>query len=161
MRKRIDELTRKDLLRDVDRVTIRRSKELPGRAKYAGIYPDYTINMQVDSSEMKGKYTVLIQMMEYPDLEPLEDLTVDEKVRLAMDGDLRINCSCKSFRYWGFEYITTQLSANRGPDQERFPEIRNPKLIGVMCKHCHKAVKGFGSNWLAITNDIKKERYLK
>ena len=161
MSKKLDELTRKDLLRDVDRVTQRRSSDLPGRARYKGIHTDYTLEMEVPSSDNKGSYTVSIQMVEYPELAPLEDLMVDEKVRLAMDGDLRISCTCPAFQFWGFAYITTQLSAKKGEDEDIFPEIRNPRLVGVMCKHCYKAVKSFGSNWLAITRDIEKDRYLR
>lgn len=156
---RVDELTRKDLLRDVDRVTVKRAADLR-RAKYRGIHSDYTIEMEVPSSTGDGSYTVFIQMVEYPELDQVEDLLVDEKVRLAMDGDLKIWCQCPAFRFFGFEYITTQLSANRGAPQERFPHTRNPKLVGVMCKHAYKAIKGFGSNWLAITNDIKNGRFL-
>ena len=158
---RINELTRRDLVSDVDSVTKQRSRQIQGSPTYQGMTRDYVIKMKVNSATGSGDYTVSIKLVELPSLLPEENMDTREKIRLAIDGDLKINCTCPAFRYFGFEYITTQLNSIEGEPQERYPEVRNPRLVGIMCKHCFKAVKSFGSYWSRLASDIDKERYLE
>lgn len=48
--------------------------------------------------------------------------------------DVRVHCTCPSYLYWGYAYITTQLDTQL-VNEDRFPAIRNPDLSGVVCKH--------------------------
>lgn len=161
MKYRIDELTRKDLIADVDRWTKDKSK-LVRKAKYLGITEDYTVFFRVPSVTAKPptNYTVKIKMVEYPDLIDDKSLTVKEKVRLALAGDLQISCTCPAYLYWGYKYILTQVDANEANPENRFPKIRNPKLQGVMCKHCYTAISAFPFNWTSIARDIEKNNFL-
>lgn len=158
---RIDELTRKDLVSDVDNWTKDKTK-LVRSAKYLGITEDYTIFFRVPSVTTKPptNYVVKIKLVEYPDIAEDKDLTVKEKVRLALTGDLQISCTCPAFLYFGYKYILTQVDANEADDENRFPKIKNPDLQGVMCKHCYKAISVLPMNWNSIAKDIEQEKYL-
>lgn len=159
---RVDELTRKDLVADVDRWTKDKAR-LVRKAVYLGVTEDYTTFFRVPSVTAKPStnYTVKIQMAEYADIADDKDLSVKEKVRLAIAGDLKISCTCPAYLYFGYKYILTKLDTNESDDEHRFPKIRNPKLQGVMCKHCYTAIGAFPMNWNTIAKDIEEEKFLK
>ena len=160
MKVRIDELTRKDLLSDVEKKVIRRSANLK-LPQYLGITDDYIIYMRVESSTGQGSYIVKIKLEEYPDIANEADMTTKEKVRIALAGNIGIYCSCPAFRYYGYEYITTQVGVNSGSVQNIYPKIRNPQLVGIMCKHCYPAFKRFGSYWNRIAKDIDTHNFIR
>lgn len=159
---RIDELTRKDLIADVDKWTKDKTR-LVRRAVYLGVTEDYTVFFRVPSVTAKPatNYVVKVQMVDYPDVEKDEDLSVREKVRLAISGDLKISCTCPAFLYFGYKYILTQVDSNESDKENRFPKVRNPKLQGVMCKHCYAAMKSFPLNWTSIAKDIESKKFLR
>jgi len=162
MERRLDEITRKDMISDTDSWTKDKAK-LVKRAVYLGITEDYTAFFRVPSvtADPPTTYTVKIKLSEYPDIEDSEDLDVREKVRLAIAGDLHISCTCPAYLYFGYKYILTQLDANESEDENRFPKIRNPKLQGVMCKHCYTAMNAFPLNWSSIARDISSKKFLR
>lgn len=159
---RIDELTRKQLVADVDKWTKDKSK-LVRKAVYLGITEDYTAFFRVPSvtSDPPTTYLVKITLAEYPDIADEEDLSVKEKVRLGIAGELKISCTCPAYLYFGYKYILTQLDSNESDDENRFPKIKNPKLQGVMCKHCYTALSAFPFNWTSIAKDIQNENFLR
>lgn len=159
---RIDELTRKDLIADVDKWTKDKSK-LVKRAVYLGVTEDYTVFFRVPSVTADPPRTYLVKMtlVEYADIAEDESMTVKDKVRLALAGDLKISCTCPAYLYFGYKYILTQLDTNEDRDEHRFPRIRNPKLQGVMCKHCYTAISVLPMNWNSIARDIEQGRFLR
>lgn len=160
--RRIDEITRKEMVADVDKWTKDKSK-LVKRAVYLGITEDYTVFFRVPSvtADPPTTYTVKVKLVDYPEIAEDEDLSVKDKVRLAIAGDLKLSCTCPAFLYFGYKYILTQLDANEAGKENRFPKIRNPKLRGVMCKHCYIAMKAFPLNWTSIARDIEGKRFLR
>ena len=159
---RIDELNRKDLISDVDKWTKDKAR-LVSRAVYLGITEDYTVFFRVPSvtTRPSTNYTVKIKLVEYKDIEDDKDLSVREKVRLAISGDLQISCTCPAYLYFGYKYILTQVDSNEADEEHRFPKIRNPKLQGAMCKHCYVAMKAFPMSWTMIARDIKEKKFLR
>ena len=159
---RLLELDRKDLMSDVDTWTKDKSR-LVRSAIYLGITEDYTVFFRVPSVTAKPStnYLVKVSLVEYPDIAADETLTVKEKVRLAIAGDLKISCTCPAYLYFGYKYILTQLDTNQADDEHRFPKIRNPRLQGVMCKHCYIVLKAFPFNWTRIARDIETNRFLR
>lgn len=159
---RLDELTRKDLIADVDTWTKNKSKKVR-KAVYLGITEDYTAYFRVPSvtANPPTTYLVRIRLLDYPEIAEDEDLSVKEKVRLAIAGDLRISCTCPAYLYFGYKYILTQLDATESDEEHRFPKIMNPKLQGVMCKHCYTALSVFPLNWNRIARDIETNRFLR
>lgn len=159
---RLDELTRKDMFSAVDKNTKDKAKKISG-SKYIGITEDFVVHFSVRSvtANPPTTYNVKVKLVEYADIDGEEDLSVGDKVRLALSGDLAISCSCPAFRYWGYEYIVSQLEAIVGKEQTIFPKVRNPKLEGVMCKHCYHALSYLGMQWSRIAKDIKEKNFIK
>lgn len=159
---RLDELTRNNLLADVDKWTKDKSK-LVRSATYLGITEDYTAFFRVPSvtADPPTNYTVKIKLVEYADIADEKDMSVQEKVRLAIAGDLLLSCTCPAYLYFGYKYILTQLDTNEADDEHRFPKIRNPKLQGVMCKHCYAAMRVLPNNWTSIAKDISSKKFLR
>jgi len=158
---RYDELTRQDLVSDTENKVKKRSNFV-GAPKYIGITKDYTVKLHVRSAtKYTHSYVVSINLTEYADIADDEDMTVKDKVLLSLAGDLKIGCECPAFLYWGYKYITTELDVNAIDPESRFPKIRNPKLDGVMCKHCYKAITKFGSLWSSIAKDILHENFVE
>jgi hypothetical protein len=57
-------------------------------------------------------------------------------IKQAIDGPLYVHCDCPAFKWWGFEYICTArhiVLPTKG--NNIYPKIRNPRLIGTVCKH--------------------------
>lgn len=157
---KLDEFKRKDFTTETDPATVARSKQL-STARYRGITQDYTVHFDVRSASGSGTYDVAIQLAEYADIADDEGLTVQEKVRLAIQGDLKVKCNCPAYRYWGYEYINSQLGSNAGEDQKRFPHIRNPKLTGILCKHAYRSMMVLPMVWNSIASDIQRGRWMR
>lgn len=156
----LKEFTRKDIVNATDLNTRSKSKKVNG-VYYSGITRDYTIVFKVRSATTPGlQYINKIQMLEYPEIAGEEDLSVRDKVRLAIAGDLRIRCSCPAFKYWGYEYITTELGIHKGQDQTIYPHIRNPRLEGVVCKHLYRSLSALPFNIMSVVSDIMHDRFI-
>lgn len=74
-------------------------------------------------------------------LEDVEGMTGDEMWKdptihdLLMDSDILVLCSCPSYKYT-FAYICYSLGAGElGEAINKPPNIRNPRMEGVLCKH--------------------------
>lgn len=158
---KLQELNRKDLITGIDPRTRRYSKKVKG-IRYEGITTDYTVVMKVPSvtAYPSTEYTVRIKLAEFPSLDNEDDLSIEDKVRLSIDGDLLTSCTCPAYKFYGYKYIMTQLSSNESDPEERFPIIRNPNLEGTICKHCMVALRGFGKWWKKIASDIARSNYI-
>lgn len=158
---RLDELTRRDLMSDVDNWTKDKAKKVR-KAVYLGITEDYTAFFRVPSvtAAPPTTYVVKIKLTEYPDIADDESMSVQDKVRLAISGDLKVSCTCPAYLYFGYKYILTQLDSNEADAEHRFPKIKNPRLQGVMCKHCYTALSAFPFNWSRIASDIERGNFL-
>lgn len=55
-------------------------------------------------------------------------------VKPLTQGKLRYTCDCGRHTFW-FSYLCTVGKFSYGDPQVNFPKIRNPKLVGVACKH--------------------------
>ena len=81
----------------------------------------------VTSSKGDKQYKVTIQML---------DSTANrlKSLKKALQGDLRVSCTCPAFLYMGYKYITWRRGV--GIDKEtRSPDVTNPDRKGMGCKH--------------------------
>ena len=137
----LQELSVKDLKQDTDKPTVGRSKKLV--TKFVGLKKKPMRAVFKTKSGTPGSKRVWTQMIELPDLkEVLDDksLSPKEKVRLGVAGDVKVTCNCPAFRYYGFQYINTQLETISGKGTNIYPKERNPDLRGSLCKHLHNAL---------------------
>lgn len=49
--------------------------------------------------------------------------------------DIETDCACPADLYYGGEYLKTQRKAQYDHEENRPPDVRNPKQYGIMCKH--------------------------
>lgn len=60
--------------------------------------------------------------------------------RAMLDGPLRFECDCGRHRYW-YRYLATKGGFGAGRPEPGYPKIRNPKLVGVACKHALRVMQ--------------------
>jgi hypothetical protein len=58
-----------------------------------------------------------------------------------LNVDVKVKCDCESFKYFSPSYMSTQLGYGLDVNENRFPNIRDPKLEYVVCKHISKVRK--------------------
>jgi hypothetical protein len=90
------------------------------------------------SSETLGRpeyWVQHIQLLDWDDVLKLKGLNYFDRANLVVFGNLRVECTCPAFLYYGGRYIHTQLGTVYGKEEHRKPKIRNPKEEGVGCKH--------------------------
>ncbi|MCA8037049.1 MULTISPECIES: hypothetical protein [Burkholderia cepacia complex] len=54
--------------------------------------------------------------------------------RMVTTGPLLFDCDCGRHTYW-YRYIATIGKFNEGRNETGYPKVRNPRLVGVACKH--------------------------
>jgi hypothetical protein len=105
---------------------------------------DDVLNFLVNSSEFtenRIRYKCSVSFDEWDETGSDPDLNYAEKARLLLwAGNIRLNCTCPSFLYWGYQYILTVLDAAINPET-RNPVIRNPNHNGACCKHLNRVLR--------------------
>jgi hypothetical protein len=66
--------------------------------------------------------------------------------RAMLDGPLRLECTCGRWTFW-YRYLATKGGFGYGRPETGFPRVRNPKLVGVACKHALRVMA-------AVKNDV-------
>lgn len=67
-----------------------------------------------------------------------------EMAKFLASGPLKFDCDCGRHAFW-FRYIATVGRYNSGRNETGYPKIRNPKLVGVACKHVLRVMQQLGS----------------
>lgn len=99
-----------------------------------------------DWSSPKGH----IASIYYPGLQK-EKLKTKEQKGNPSRSDVQVFCTCPAFQYWGAHYWSTQedyLMFDK-PNENRFPDIRDPNHQYSLCKHLAK-----------VAIDIKKFSFI-
>ena len=113
--------------------------------KISGNIIEYTVT----SSTGDKQYLVRILLL---------DLTGNKlkSLRSALNGNLKISCSCDAFLFQGFKFIS--YHANSGIDPEnRAPNIRNPNREGMACKHIIAALMQMKKDYKDIYAKFKEQ----
>lgn len=86
-----------------------------------------TVFYTVKSSNGNKQYIVKIQLsdLDLSKLDSLED---------ALQGNIKIYCSCDAFLYQGYKYIAFKSKSGIEPETHA-PKITNPNMQGMACKH--------------------------
>ena len=63
-------------------------------------------------------------------------------LKKGLEGNILVGCNCPAFKWWGYSYImTTRKSVFPGYGNTIFRKIRNPNLVGTVCKHLVSVLK--------------------
>lgn len=156
----------KDLLKMTKQTPayVRRSKEQI-IAQYQSTDQNGVIELITPSGTTPGVfYRQRVQLVDLPIL--LKKYKNKKKpkaiVSLAIKGNIKVSCNDPmeqvepSFLYYGFLYKATVGGWNFGNNEDRFPEIRNPKLKGALCKHLIQVLKVLPFLTTKITSDLVK-----
>jgi len=126
--------------------------------RFSGVDGDM-VHFDTQSESTPGhEWHQWIRMTELPDVIEDPDMTIQDKVKLALQGDLQVHCNCPAFKYWGYQYITTQLGAAVTPEH-RPPNVRNPQRKGDVCKHLALVLRVLPFWWNNIAGELAKQGY--
>ena len=155
--RRLDEFTAKDIRNIINPTDLphRDYEPLLKHVEYQGTNRD--ICKWLVNNNLNG-WECYIQFMDW--YEQLRDISLkatDVANLLMWSGDVRLYCKCPSFKYWGMQYILTQLNASIIPE-DRFPHIRNPHLKGICCKHLRRLFTVLPFQTGSIAQAVKQQR---
>lgn len=154
---RLDELYYKDFMAEIN------PSNLPHR-DYAPLIK-YVKYDQTKKNTMKffvpnhlNGWNTYVQFDDWYDQVNDQNITPPEAARLLLwGGNLKLHCQCPAFKFWGSQYILTQLDSAVVPEV-RFPHMRNPSLKGVVCKHLNRTLKVLPFHLGDMATAIKQQR---
>jgi hypothetical protein len=154
---RLNEVNYKDLMHAVD------PRDLPHR-DYAPLIPSVRYEgcrgntLKFFVPNRYNGWHCFVQFEQWGDVVKDESLNTVEAARLLLwSSDLKLHCGCPSFKFYGYQYILSQLDASIVPEV-RFPHIRNPNLKGVACKHLRRVIPVLGFHTGTIAREVKNQR---
>lgn len=156
----INEASKAELIKDAEKKRKERSTHL--RVYYQGVMNTKGwIRFKTTSQYTPGKfYTQYIRLDESKNFKDFKEFKKRDIVRLFMFGDISVHCNCPDYKFRGYKYMGKQMGYGIFAEN-RFPKIRNPKLIGTVCKHLIAVLGVFGNNWSSIARDMIKTKYWK
>lgn len=113
---------------------------------------DNKVLYTVTSSSRHQNYLVTIQLL---------DLASNKlkSLQSALDGNLKISCTCDAFLFQGYKYIAYKKGV--GIDKEtRSPDKTNPEKKGLACKHIIVALNQMKADFKLIYNLFKSNTQL-
>lgn len=139
LRRRVDEVTYKDLKNAIDPRNLPHRDYAPllKRVEFEGVRGN-TLKFWVHNK--LNAWDNYVRFTEWDDVLNDTSLDTNEAARLLLwSGNIKVHCQCPAYKYWGYQYILTQLDASIIPE-ERFPHKRNPRLLNACCKHLRRTI---------------------
>lgn len=103
-------------------------------------------------------WTFYVRFKEWYDVLNDRDYNSVESSRLLLWGaNIQVHCGCPAYLFYGYNYILTQKDAAIVPE-DRPPNIRNPSLKGICCKHGVRTLKVLPFHLGDISREIDKQR---
>jgi len=152
-------------LRSIRPITKTRSRKITTKLvdlKPAGVLVfKSTSGTDLDAGFVYTQYVKLMEWEDYFGDLSNKDATNIERARLVLLGEVQVYCSCKAFRYWGSDYITTQFGArfdhdSTNPDPSA-PDIRDLPRENTICKHLERVLSNYMKYAPMIAGIIKRK----
>ena len=141
----IDDLVHRSKFRDRKRGERLQAKFIGTRGKNIVIY-------QCGSSGQLWTQTIQLGLL------GKKDITMPA-IRKALLYNVLVHCDCPMFKYGGYQYIVTSLKAAiEGQEELRYPKIRNPHLVGALCKHLCRVLTTMQYTTKDIYNSFKQRQ---
>ena len=146
--KKLDEVSRNELLSKAKRQTITRYNKAPGYKGFYIVDVDTTSILTTNSLRVTCKvgdywdtvemenilYWIQIEAEKTPDKQ-INTKKVTTAIMNSIDGmDIKVDCNCGDFVY-RFAYAATKFGYKYGKPETRPAKITNPNDYGSMCKH--------------------------
>jgi len=162
IRSEVNETTYKELAGMIDPNFLQqgiRASQLNG-IQFQSFDPEDTMNFLINSSKYQDnhvQYLNSIQFVEWEETGSATDTSSREKALLLLwNGNIRLNCTCPSFLYWGYQYLLTVLDAAIHPETRK-PVKRNPQERGIVCKHTNRILRVLPFYSGDISTEIKAQ----
>ena len=163
-RRMLREWTLKQIQINQERKKIIKSKSC--RVWYYGLRETtekHFVTIYFKALDFKGtgrKHLCRIVLNDYPNyLVKYSNLKQEDILRKALiDGNVRLHCTCESFQYEGYNYISTVKDYGLRKEL-RFPKIKNPELKGSLCKHLSSVCVKAPLFLKSIALDLQKKNY--
>jgi len=127
-------------------------------AYYLGVTKRGIVHFRTNSATTPGLYwrqrLELLDLNEAMRLQSRDKLMTNvDVVNLSVFGDIKFHCDCPAFKYYGFQYMATELDYALVPES-RPPTIRNPNLEGCVCKHLYQVLQRLPMHITVIARDM-------
>lgn len=152
----LNELKAKEIRARTDKASVMRSKLLS--THYEGTNSQGTLSFVTESGTKPGQGIFWLQKIKLLELNKhLNDntLNLQQRIRKATEGELKVTCDCIAFKYWGWAYIMTKENSKHGYQELRRPKEKNPALKGSVCKHLENALRVMTFNVQTISRDVR------
>ena len=165
---KLDEATYKELksLYDDNFLKQKYRTSVLEKSSYIGMIEN-TMYFKVNSSEFEKNgilYTNRIEFEEFFEQAKDVNTSTSDIANLLMNyGNIKVHCTCPSFLYWGYQYLSTAIDASVEPEN-RNPVIKIPDERGIVCKHLRKTLNAlpFQKDFLkAGIDDYRKRTGIK
>lgn len=113
------------------------------------------IKTQASAKHGASSHMVHVQFLGYKNA--IASMGTKKPVQIAKEiaaGAIKYDCDCGRHRYW-YRFIADTGGWAYGKSETRFPNIRNPRLTGIACKHMIRVAHEL-ENSRAIHNMIAK-----
>jgi len=150
----LDELRRDELVRDLDPRRVERSKQCI--SNYVGLTKNHVVIFKtIHTNGSRRTHYQSVKLLDLDIAKGMDDLKIRDKVRLALAGDLELDCSCEDFSY-RYRYQATQLDYSLVPE-DRPSFVTNPNFDkGTFCKHMINVIRVLPANQMEIVSDYIK-----
>jgi hypothetical protein len=142
-----------------------RNRDVHFQIDFKGLsYRTKTFVFDIRSAQAKGAdkiYEVRLRLLDFKHISRMRG-PMEDKLRLAVESEIKINCECSDYLFGGYKYIGTQLDYAIRPEN-RPPDIRNPDQDGTMCKHLFfllSNIESFEPDMVRTLNAAKDYAYL-
>lgn len=162
-RKRLSEVTIRQIKAGIGNRFKTKSRAAVLRSYYLGVDRKGDILFKTTSGTFAGHYWY--QKIHFIDFRKAVELmtgdkplTAKEAVNLALFGDIAVHCNDPSWKYYGWQYIATQLGYAIHPE-DRYPVKRNPQCKGTVCKHLYNVLTVLPTHISLIARDMRKRGF--
>jgi hypothetical protein len=92
----------------------------------------FVTNAGPDSDKMR--HHVHVEFIDFEQAVGASSLDARKTGKQIANGRLKFDCDCGRHTFW-YRYMATIGEYNYGRSETGFPKLKNPKLVGVACKH--------------------------
>lgn len=134
-------------------------RDKKGKQDYSVSLEGFNFETKTFKFQLKDKYDCHLRL---PSLKVISRLKGNdkEKLNLALDDEIQVNCSCPDFKY-RFRYVADKYDAST-KKENRPPDFTNPNYDGAICKHLHsllRRIESYSDKMVELIDKSRKNNY--
>ena len=151
------EATAKELRKGVDAKTRARQKKLP-YTHFMGVNKKGELFFETHSGthpDTSLHWMQRVKLLDLPDIADDESLSDYEKTKYALDGDIKVTCTCPAHLYWGSAWRLDQINTELELIGVEEP-THNTVINTLLCKHLDLVLQVIKFNTRTIQKVLDK-----